>query len=622
MPQGIQDYALIGDCHTAALVGSKGSIDWLCLPRFDSDSVFGALLADEESGRWLVRPTQVDASSTRHYTEDTMVLVTEWETDTGKVEVTDFMPYGDHRADLVRRVHGVEGTVEMRQDLRMRFGYGSQIPWMQQIGTDRDPALLATAGPNSVVFRGPRLQAKWNSHDSVFTVKAGQTVDLTMTWFPSHREPPERVDVSKALEVTEDWWRNWIGGKEFGRRYRDEVKRSLILLRALTHDETGGIVAAATTSLPEQFGGVRNWDYRYVWLRDASLTLTALMAHGFGDEARAWRRWLLRALAGDPAQMQIMYGIAGERYLPEREIDSLPGYRGASPVRVGNEAYLQYQGDVFGEVLSALHDAREMGVKETHDSWALQRALLGRLEQCWQQPDHGIWEIRGPERRFTQSRVMIWAAFDRGVRAVEEHGFEGPVERWRTLRDRLHDEIHERGFDSDRGSFVQYYGSDAVDASLLVLPQVGFIAPDDPRMLGTVSAIEEDLVDEGTALVLRYKSSTGVDGLPGGENPFLACAFWLVEQYAMSGRIEDAERHMDKLLTYCNDVGMLSEEIQASTGNHAGNTPQAFSHLALVNAADAINVARSGSTQPRSRKQIKPTGQSHQGPKKPGNQTR
>ncbi|WP_066514853.1 glycoside hydrolase family 15 protein [Curtobacterium ammoniigenes] len=608
MPQGIQDYALIGDCHTAALVGSRGSIDWLCLPRFDDGSVFGALLADEEAGRWLVRPTQHDATHRRHYIRDTMVLVTIWETDTGAVEVTDFMPLGDHRADLVRRVHGLRGSVEMRQDLRLRFEYGTQVPWVRQVGTADAPALLATAGPNSVVIRGPELHPHWNTHENTFTVAAGKTVDLTMTWFPSHRDVPDAVEIGPSLEHTKSWWREWVGGRNFGNRYHEEVKRSLLLLRALTHEETGGIVAAATTSLPEEFGGVRNWDYRYVWLRDASLTLTALMAHGYGEEARRWRHWLLRAIAGDPSETQIMYGIAGERYLPEREIESLPGYRGAAPVRVGNEAYLQYQGDVFGEVLSALHDARELGVSETKDSWALQRALLGHLEETWQRPDNGIWEIRGPQRRFTQSRAMIWAAFDRGVRAVEEHGFDGPVERWRTLRDRLHDEIHERGFDTDRGSFVQYYGSDQVDASLLVLAQIGFIAPDDPRMLGTVAAIEEDLLDDSTSLVLRYRSESGVDGLPGGENPFLACAFWLVEQYAMSGRIDDAERHMDQLLGYCNDVGMLSEEIQASTGRHAGNTPQAFSHLALVNAADAINVARSGSSQPRSRTRVKERG--------------
>jgi GH15 family glucan-1,4-alpha-glucosidase len=601
VPEAIEDYALVGDCHTAALVSRGGSIDWLCLPRFDDEAVFAALLGDDENGHWLVRPSDDAATPERRYDGDTFILCTTWQTETGTVEVMDVMPYGDRRANLVRRIRGVSGAVTMREELRLRFGYGSQLPWIRQVGRDDAPALLATAGPNSVLIRGPRLHAEGHVHRAEFEVRAGETVDVVMTWFPSHRDVPAPTEVSAALDRTREWWSKWSRRHALGDEYAEAVQRSLLLLRALTHEDTGGIVAAATTSLPEQFGGPRNWDYRFVWLRDASLTLAALMAHGYRDEAREWRGWLLRAIAGDPADVQIMYGLAGERYLAERELPHLPGYRGAAPVRVGNGAYLQYQGDVFGEVLAALDDARRLGLKDPAESWALQRALLHRLEETWQQRDHGIWEIRGPLREFTQSRAMIWAAFDRGVHAVEEHDFEGPVDRWRRLRDEVHDEIMSKGWSEERNSFVQYYGSSEVDASLLTLPQVGFIAADDPRMLGTVAAIEHDLLDDRTGLVLRYRPESGVDGLSGGENAFLACAFWLVEQYAMSGRLDDARHRMDQLLAYRNDVGMLSEEVSPKDGRQAGNTPQAFSHLALINAADAINRAARGSDQPRSR---------------------
>jgi GH15 family glucan-1,4-alpha-glucosidase len=597
----IEDYALIGDCHTAALVSREGSIDWLCLPRFDDEAVFAALLGDERNGSWSLRPVDAAATHRRGYDGDTFILSTIWETHSGSVEVLDFMPYGDRHANLVRRVRGISGTVEMRQELRLRFGYGTQLPWIRQIGDEGAPALLATAGPNSIVIRGQRLRADDHLHVAQFTVSAGETVDTVMTWFPSHQHPPGPAHVETSLARTREWWSKWSRSTHLGEQYAEAVKRSLLLLRALTLEDTGGVAAAATTSLPEQFGGPRNWDYRYVWLRDASLTLAALIAHGYRDEARAWRGWLLRAIAGDPADVQIMYGLAGERYLAERELQGLPGYEGAAPVRVGNGAYTQYQGDVFGEVLAALHDARALGLDDPPESWALQRALLSRLEQTWQDRDHGIWEIRGPLRDFTQSRAMIWAAFDRGVRAVEEGGFDGPVERWRRLRDAVRDEILEKGWSEERNSFVQYYGSNEVDASLLTLPQVGFIAADDPRMLGTVAAIEHDLLDEKTGLVLRYRPESGVDGLPGTENAFLACAFWLVEQYAMSGRLEDAQRRMEQLLAYRNDVGMLAEEVDPKTGRHAGNTPQAFSHLALINAADAINRAAHGADQPRAR---------------------
>jgi len=592
MTLGIEDYALIGDCHTAALVGRNGSIDWLCLPRFDSGSTFAALLGHEDDGRWLLHPADTDATAARAYVDGTLVLVTTWTTATGTVEVTDFMPYGDRRADVVRRVRGVSGSVDMHQEVRVRYDYGSALPWVRQVGRDGQPALVATAGPNSVIVRGPRLVATDHQHESRFTVDARDVVDLTLTWYPSHREPPTAPDVDVVLPDTLDWWRDWSGRAAPTASYAEATRMSLLMLRALTHEDTAGIVAAATTSLPEDPGGERNWDYRYVWLRDASLTLAALIAHGYKDDAKAWRGWLLRAIAGDPADIQIMYGVAGERELPERELPQLTGYADSRPVRVGNGAYTQYQGDVFGEVLAALHDARELGVEENADSWALQRALLGFVEEHWQDPDNGIWEMRGPRRSFTHSRAMIWAAFDRGVAAVEDFGLEGPVERWRTLRAAVRAEIDAHGYDPVRKSFRQHYDTDEVDASLLVLPQIGYCSPTDPRMLGTVAAIEEDLRIGDDGLVLRYRTSSGFDGLSGAEHPFLACSFWLVEQYAASGRLADAERLMDVLVGYANDVGMLSEEIDISTGAHIGNTPQALSHLTLVTAADAIGRAR------------------------------
>jgi GH15 family glucan-1,4-alpha-glucosidase len=436
----------------------------------------------------------------------------------------------------------------------------------------------------------------FNRHVGEFHVAEGITVDIVLTWWPSHRPHPTALDAQEYLDATLDWWEAWAGPNDPGQSdYAEYVLRSLLVLRALTHQETGGIVAAATTSLPEQFGGVRNWDYRFCWLRDASLTLEALLLHGYREEAKNWRNWLLRAIAGDPDDVQIMYGLAGERYLPERELDSLPGYRGASPVRVGNAAYTQYQADVLGEVLVSLEKARQCGETEDAFSWPLQKALLEYVEQNWQRPDQGIWEIRGPERYFTHSRVMVWAALDRGVRAVHDHGLEGPADRWAELRDRLRDEIEAKGWDDDRQTYVQHYGSREVDASLLVLPQVGYCAPDDDRMLSTVSAIEKDLLKDG--LLLRYRTESDVDGLPPGEYPFLACSFWLVEQYARSGREDDAKRLMDRMVTFCNDLGLLSEEYDVAGHRQVGNTPQAFSHLALVRAADAIDETKRGALQ-------------------------
>ena len=586
MSLAIEDYALISDCHTAALVGRDGSIDWLCLPRYDSPSTFGALLGDENHGRWLLAPSSPDATATRVYDGDSFVLITTWTTPTGVVEVTDLMPHGDRRADVLRRVRCVSGHVEMLEELVIRFGYATAVPWVRQSSENGHPMLVAIAGPDALVRRGPRLTAVDTRHQGRFAVREGSHVDISLTWYPSHRQPPQQLDVDERLVATKAWWADWSKSLVHGGPYGPEVIRSLLVLRALSHEDTGGIVAAATTSLPEAQGGVRNWDYRYVWLRDASLTLQVLISHGFAEEAVNWRDWLLRAIAGDPADIQIMYGLAGERDLPEREITSLPGYQGASPVRIGNGAALQYQADVIGEVMMALHEARLAGAEETEFSWPLQRALMSFVEENWTRPDNGIWEIRGELQHFTHSRVMIWVALDRAVRGVREFGLDGPADRWEKLRDEVRAEIEENGWDAERGTYTQYYGSTEVDASLLLLPQTGFCTPTDARMLGTVKAIESDLLNDG--LVMRYRTESDVDGLPAGEHPFLACSFWLAEQWAGTGRLADAVTLMDRLVSFTNDVGLLSEEYDPAAGRQMGNTPQALSHLALVRAADAI----------------------------------
>lgn len=591
MAQAIEDYALIGDCHTAALVGTNGSIDWLCLPRFDSASTFAGLLGDDEHGHWTLAPVGATRCTSREYLTDTFVLSTRWETATGVVEVVDFMPHGDRRADIVRRVHGISGSVDMQQVLRIRFDYAAAMPWLRQAGDDEHPAIIAVAGPDAVIVRGPRLSPDGHAHRSAFTVVAGETVDIVLTWYQAHREPPPAIPIAGQLEQTTAWWRDWAKGCREPGAYDTAVRRSLLVLRALTHEDTGGIVAAATTSLPEDPGGSRNWDYRYVWLRDAALTLEALMLHGFEREAEEWRSWLLRAIAGNPGDVQIMYGLSGERRLVEHELDNLPGYLGSRPVRIGNAASTQFQGDIFGEVMLALDKARRIGLAETEFSWSLQLALLAFIEQNLDRPDNGIWEIRGPKRTFTHSRAMIWAAFDRGIAAVEEHGQRGPVERWRSIRASLAVEIETKGFNAELGSYTQSYDSPDLDASLLQLSQIGYLAADDPRMLGTVAAIERELMRDG--LLLRYRAETGVDGIEGNEHPFLACSFWLVEQYADSGRVDDACTLMDTLVSFCNDVGLLSEQYDVQNARQIGNTPQALSHLALVRAADAIASARS-----------------------------
>jgi GH15 family glucan-1,4-alpha-glucosidase len=479
----------------------------------------------------------------------------------------------------------------MTQDFRIRFGYATTIPWVRQLKGESVHGLVAIAGPDAIVVRGPALRASDHRHVSHFDVTAGDTVDAHLTWYPSHRDTPPAIDIDAVHASTCAWWQKWASSCSHEGPLRAQVVRSLLVLRALTHERTGGIVAAATTSLPEQIGGTRNWDYRYVWLRDASLTLEVLLSHGYEVEADGWRAWLLRAIAGDPGDVQIMYGLSGERYLPEHELTALPGYQGSSPARAGNGAVDQFQSDVIGEVMVALHAARAAGVRENEFSWPLQRALMSFLEKNWRRADQGIWEVRGQAREFTHSRVMVWAAFDRAVRGIEEYGLDGPLDRWRTLRDEVRTDIETRAFDANRNSYVQYCGSTEVDASLLVLPQVGFCAPTDPRMLGTVAAIEADLMRDG--LLLRYRTHAAVDGLPPGEHPFLACSFWLVEQYAKSGRREDANALMNRLLGFVNDVGLLSEEYDVTSGHQMGNTPQALSHLALVRAADAIEAAGS-----------------------------
>ncbi|MBB3157771.1 GH15 family glucan-1,4-alpha-glucosidase [Microbacterium proteolyticum] len=585
MTTPIEDYAVLSNCRSAALVSRDGRVDWLCLPRFDSGSMFAALLGDESHGAWSLRPADPGARATRRYDGDTFVLVTRWETATGIADVYDAMPIDEGVDAVVRRVVGVSGEVDFVSEVRLRFDYARAVPWIRQIGHGGEHVILAVAGPDAVTIRGPRLIAVGTVHRGRWTTAAGASVDSVLSWGPSWKDAPSAFDVGAALERTREWWAAWADRVQSAGTHAALVTRSLMVLRALTHSETGGIVAAATTSLPEAFGGSRNWDYRYVWLRDAALTLSAYIDHGYLDVAQHWRTWLLRAIAGDPADVQIMYGIAGERDLPERELGSLPGYGGAAPVRIGNGAVDQYQADVIGEVMVALEAARDAGVDETTFSWSLQRALLDQLAREVDKPDLGIWEMRGDPHFFTHSRAMVWAAFDRGIRAVEKGGREGEVDTWRTLRDRVRADIDANGV-HDGGWFTQHFDTDEVDASLLVLPQVGFCAYDDPRMLATVARMEETLMPDGW--LLRYRT-TGVDGLTGDEHPFLACSFWLVGQYAHSGRRDEAVTLMQRLTAVANDLGLLSEEYDPTAGRQAGNTPQALSHLALVGAADALN---------------------------------
>jgi len=579
----IEDYALIGDRRTAALVGRDGSIDWLCLPRFDSGACFAALLGTEDHGRWRLGPVGEHEVS-RRYIDDSTVLETTFTTADGVVTLTDLMPRGRDRADVVRRVTGVRGTVRMRHEWRVRLDYGAIIPWVRRQTVNGEAVITAVAGPDQLVLRGPRLPtADDHRHVDEFDVAAGAVLTFSTTWIPSHAplesigEPQDGIDTS----IRDD--QEWAGRCRDDLPRADLVRRSLITLRLLTDEETGGIVAAPTTSLPEDPGGERNWDYRFCWLRDAALTLDSLLTAGYTDEAQLWRRWLLRSVAGDPQDLQIVYATNGHRRLTELTLDHLPGYADSRPVRIGNGAALQRQLDVVGELMMALERARHVTGHADADAWALQRALVENLAATWQQKDHGLWEIRGPQQHFTHSQAMVWAAFDRAVRAVEEFDLPGPVDRWRSLRDTVHETVMEKGYDAARGTFVQHYDTTAVDASLLVLPAIGFLPGDDPRMLGTIAAVEEDLLRDG--LVLRYRTETGVDGLSGDENAFLACSFWLVSAYARAGRVGDARALFDRLCGLVNDVGLLAEEYDAAHGRMIGNFPQAFSHLALVRAA-------------------------------------
>jgi len=577
----IEDYAMIGDTQAAALVDRTGSIDWMCLPRFDSGACFAALLGDRANGRWRISPKAPLRAVRRRYRRDTLVLETELETDQGTVRLIDFMPVRGEEPDVVRIVEGVAGRVVMELDLVVRFDYGRILPWVRR----RQDALTLVAGPDALCLRGDvEVRGEDLSTVAEFEVGPGETRSMVLTWFPSHRPLPARVDPFEALRETEAWWRAWSDKCTYRGPWREAVGTSLRVLKALTFGPTGGIVAAPTTSLPESPGGARNWDYRYCWLRDATLTLYALMLAGYEDESIAWREWLLRAAAGDPARLQIMYGVAGERHLTEFEAPWLPGFAGSRPVRIGNAAHGQLQLDVFGEMSDTLYQARRFGIAPDRWAWSLESNLLGELARRWQDADHGIWEVRSTKRHFTHSKVMAWVAFDRAVKSVEQFGLDGPVARWRELRDQIHAETCARGYDQKRGTFTRSYGDSELDASLLLISLVGFLPADDPRVVGTVRAIEHDLLREG--LVMRYRThDDAADGLPPGEGAFLPCSFWLADVYVQLGRHEDASRLFGSLLDLRNDVGLLAEEYDPGSRRLLGNFPQAFSHLSLINTA-------------------------------------
>ncbi|MFB8774140.1 glycoside hydrolase family 15 protein [Streptomyces broussonetiae] len=588
MDRRIEDYAIIGDEQTAALVGRDGSVDWLCLPRFDSGACFARLLGDEDNGHWRLAPKDATGPCTRRaYRPDTLVLDTEWETPEGTVRVTDLMPQRDRAPDLVRIVEGLSGSVTMRSTLRLRFDYGSIVPWMRRADGHR----VAVAGPDSVWLRSEPEVPSWGEDfgtHAEFTVDAGQKVAFILTWHPSHEPRPPLVNPYKALRHSVTDWQKWASHCRYDGPHRDTVVRSLITLKALTYKPTGGIVAAPTTSLPEELGGVRNWDYRYCWLRDSTLTLRAAMAAGYVEEAEAWRDWLLRAVAGDPADLQIMYGVAGERRLTEFELPWLPGFGGSAPVRVGNDAVRQLQLDVYGEVMDSLAVARRAGLHSRPDIWALQVALMEFLRTAWRQPDEGLWEVRGGRRQFVHSKVMVWVAADRAVRALERYPqLEGDLAGWRAMREEVHREVCEKGYDAERNTFTQFYGSQELDAALLLIPRTGFLPPDDPRVAGTIDAVRAELGHHG--LLRRYSAAeTTVDGLPGGEGTFLVCSFWLADALLATGRRAEAEELFEQLIGLTNDVGLLSEEYDPVAGRQLGNFPQAFSHIGLVNTALAL----------------------------------
>ncbi len=588
----IEDYAVLGDLHTAALVNTAGSIDWLCFPRFDSPACFAALLDTPDAGHWQIAPVSGGTCTRRSYVENTLVLESEWTSPEGTVRVTDFMPPRGHAPDVVRIVEGVSGAVPMRSSLRLRFDYGRVVPWVRHHADQ----MIAIAGPDSVRLRTP---VPTEGHDwatvSEFAVRPGDRVPFVLTWHPSHEPSPKLVDPEQALSDTLSFWTDWVaGGTPIPGPYADAVTRSLLTLKALTYQPTGGIVAAVTTSLPEQLGGPRNWDYRYCWLRDSTSTLQALLAAGYRQEAKAWREWLLRAVAGDPAELQIMYALDGTRRLPESELPWLAGYEKSAPVRVGNAASDQLQLDVWGETLDGLSLARNAGISPHDDAWDVQLALMNHLEGNWDQPDNGLWEMRGARRHFTHSKVMAWVGTDRMIKAIRSHrDLPGPADRWERLRDTIHADVLAHGFNAEHNTFTQSYDSPALDASLLLIPRVGFLPPTDPRVLGTITAIQQQLTEDG--FVKRYQTASSDDGLPGGEGLFLACSFWLVDALQMAGEEIQATNLFERLLALRNDVGLLSEEWDPSAGRQLGNTPQAFSHFPLVTSALKL---QAGAAQP------------------------
>lgn len=592
MSRRIEDYGFIGNMLSGALVSRDGSMDWLCLPRFDSDACFAALLGTPEHGYWRISPAGAVRRTSRRYLPHTPILETSFETEGGTATLVDFMPLSDdpEKVDVIRLVCGVSGRVTMRMDLALRFGYGKTVPWVRR----RDYGIHAVAGPDAVELVTPvALHGEDMSTVAEFEVGEGDVVPFTLAYHPLHREPHFIDDAGIRLESTAAWWREWSRTCQLSEfedsAWKDAVERSLITLKALTYRPSGGIVAALTTSLPEEIGGMRNWDYRYCWIRDAALTLYALTNAGHFEEAGAFRNWLLRAAAGAPDQMQIMYGVSGERRLTEIELPWLPGYENSLPVRIGNGAYDQMQIDVFGELMDALHSARKSHLGPSADAWQFQKAILLRLETLWRQPDEGIWEVRGGRKHFVHSKMMAWVAFDRAIKAVEQSGFGGPVERWRALRDEIHREVLARGYDASRNTFVQHYDGEALDASLLLMAEVGFLPPEDPRVRGTVEAVERDLMDDG--LVLRYRATETEDGLVGEEGTFLVCSFWLADAYTMIGRRDDAQALFERLLSLRNDLGLLAEEYHPGLRRQLGNYPQAFSHIGLINTA--YNLRRS-----------------------------
>jgi GH15 family glucan-1,4-alpha-glucosidase len=587
MASRIEDYALISDRLAAGLVGRDGSIDWLCFPRFDSDAVFAALLGTEDNGHWRLAPRSGKTCTSRRYRGDTMVLETEWVGPEGTVRVIDFMPERDETPDVVRIVEGVSGSVAMRSELRLRFGYGDVVPWVRHL----EGMLVAIAGPDAVWLASDVAHhGRDFASFADFTVEAGQRESFVLTWNASYRHRPEPVDPLAALDDTERFWQSWSDRCTYHGPYREAVLRSLITLKALTYAPTGGIVAAATTSLPEELGGARNWDYRYCWLRDASFTLQALVKTGYTEEAAAWREWLLRAIAGSPDRLQILYGVAGERQAPERELPWLAGYEASSPVRIGNGAVNQLQLDVYGEVMDTLWLARGYDLDPNQDAWRLQRGLMNWLEGNWQQPDEGLWEVRGPRRDFTHSKVLAWVAADRAARTVAQGEFEGPLDRYRALAKEIHADVCANGYDPERQTFTQSYGSKTLDASLLLIPQVGFLPPADERVRGTLRAVMAELATDG--MVRRYDTDDTDDGVPGDEGAFLACSFWLADALVLDGQVDAGRQRFERLLSLRNDVGLLAEEYDVAAGRQLGNTPQAYSHVALVNSA--LNLAQVG----------------------------